>query len=270
MPLSEPTRRKVTDISQYRASRATTQTYETSLTSIGNVGGTLIRPNSQANSFSLSISVPLVTGTVQSYYSPFNVITKQNSVTLSQDQNFRPVRLSILGNKELPTAQLVESRLHSLRQIYAISFLIDAGRKIDISNATTDDLEDLIDPADRLFIVSAGQGSFWLEVTAKTAAGIKSLKNIVPLLLDEGRQAVLERAKANTELAKLEVKKKHLEIDTQKANAVIDIYNRVDEMKDPIVKELFKAKLTESIIASGNLIPILPSSKLPKNELMED
>jgi hypothetical protein len=139
-----------------------------------------------------------------------------------------------------------------LRQIYAISFLIDAGREIDISKATTDDLEDLIDQADRLFIVSAGQGSFWLTVTAKTAAGFKSMRNIVHLLFDEGRQEVLKRVKANTKLVELDVEKKHLDIYTQKVNTFIDLYNKIEKIKDPIVKEQIKATLGKSVIVFGN------------------
>src|SRR5271166_2140154 len=59
-------------------------------------------------------------------------IDPQNNITLYTMKGAPPVRLSLIANNETPTAQLVESRLHALRQIYAISFLIDAGREYDI------------------------------------------------------------------------------------------------------------------------------------------
>ena len=119
-------------------------------------------------------------------------------------------------------------------------------------------LENLIEPADRLFIVSASQGSFLLTVAAKTAAAFKILRNIVPLFYDEGRQAVLRRVSANTELIELDVEDKHFDVQMKKANGLIDLYNKVEKIKDPIIKERIKAKLSENIIASGNAIPTLP------------
>lgn len=181
-----------------------------------------------------------------------------------------PIRLSLIANDETPTAQIVESRLHALRQLYAITFLVDTGRENDIATALKDDsstdLETLIDYSDRLFIKSASEGSFWLTVTTKTAAAFKGLMNIVPIFYDEGRQAVLERVRANTELTKLDVDKKRFEIQMQRANGLIELYNRLEKIKDPTVKEQLKAELNKSIAASGNTPPALPSSKSPADD----
>ena len=55
----------------------------------------------------------------------FNLrIDAQNNITLFPTTNkgeAPPVRLSLIENDEIPTAQLVELRLHALRQLYAIS-----------------------------------------------------------------------------------------------------------------------------------------------------
>ncbi len=147
-------------------------------------------------------------------------------------------------------------RIHALRQIYAISLLIDAGRENEIAKAFSEngsvDFESLIDDEDKLFINAASTGSFWLTVTTKSTAAFKSLTNIFPLFYDEGRQAVLERVRANTELVKLDVDKKHLDIQMQKANGLIDLYNKIEKIKDPAVKDLMKAELTKSIAESGH------------------
>jgi hypothetical protein len=181
---------------------------------------------------------------------------------LHQNLKILPTRLRLIVNDETPTAQLVESRLHALRQIYAISFLVDAGREANIAKALDDsisyDLENLIEAADRLLIVSASQGSFWVTVTAAMGAPFKSLMNIVHLFYEEGRHAALELAKARTELAKLDVDKKRLDIRTQKVKAMIDLYNKIEKIKDPTVKNQIKAVLSENIIASGNTPPSLP------------
>jgi hypothetical protein len=160
----------------------------------------------------------------------FNMrIDAQNNITLFPTTNkgeAPPVRLTLIMNDETPTAQIVESRIRALRQIYAITFLIDAGRESEIATALNSgspvDLEDLIDTENKLFVKSASEGSFWLTVATKTAAAFKSITRIAPLFFDEGRQAVLERVRANTELTKLDVDKKRLEIHMQKANGLID------------------------------------------------
>jgi hypothetical protein len=86
-------------------------------------------------------------------------IDSQNNVNLFQYLKILPVRINLITNDETPTAQLVELRLHALRQIYAINCLVNAGKEDDIANAfRTDsafDLEDLIDTANKLFVISA-------------------------------------------------------------------------------------------------------------------
>ena len=47
--------------------------------------------------------------------------------TLNRGEN-PPVRLRILATDETPTAKSVEQRIHSFRQLYALSSLINAGR----------------------------------------------------------------------------------------------------------------------------------------------
>jgi hypothetical protein len=189
-----------------------------------------------------------------------------NNVTLIPTTNrgqTPPVRISIIDSEEVPTAVLVESRLHALRQIYAINFLIDAGHEDDLvkafSAAAPLDLESLLGEEDKLLIKSASTGSFWLTLAAKSTAAWKSLTGIAPLFFEEGRQSVLERVRANTELAKLDVTKKSFDINLQRATALIDLYNKIEKMKDPAVKEKMKAELTRSIEATGNTLLALPA-----------
>lgn len=201
-------------------------------------------------------------------------IDRGNNVTLFPTTNkgdTPPLRLNIIASSEIPTAELVESRLHAIRQIYAINFLIDAGREGDLVKAissadSTLDLEDLLHADDKLLIKSASTGSFWLTLAAKSTAAWSSLKGIAPLFFDEGRQAVVERVRANTELTKLEVDKKRLEVGMQRANGMIDLYNKIEKIKDPAIKEQMKAELSRNILATGNTLPALPAPTIPPSE----
>jgi len=56
------------------------------------------------------------------------------SSTLNADE-VRPVRLQLVNDDEEPGAALVERRLHSLRQVYAITLLLDAGRQEELAAA---------------------------------------------------------------------------------------------------------------------------------------
>lgn len=188
-----------------------------------------------------------------------------NNVTIIPTTNkgdSPPVRLSIIADSEIPTAELVETRIHALRQIYAINLLVDAGREEDIEEAfrskSPPDFEKLIDESDKLLINSASTGSFWLTLAARSTAAWKSLTAIAPLFLDEGRQAVLERVRAKTELTKLEVIQKRNDISLQKANAVIALYSKVEKIRDPNIREAVRKELIRSFEATAEVLPFLP------------
>jgi len=143
--------------------------------------------------------------------------------------------VNLLTTGEAPTAELVESRIRALRQIYAMNFLFDAGREGDLVKAFAGvqpaDLKDLLNEDDKLLIKSASTGSLWLTLAAKSSAAWNSLKGIAPLFFDEGRQAVVERVRANTELTKIEVDKKRFELGMQKADCMIALYNKIEKTK---------------------------------------
>lgn len=139
--------------------------------------------------------------------------------TLNEGQR-PPVRLNIIADGDLPTAEAVEKRIHSLRQLYATAFLLNAGRADEVAHALEQnpdtDLEtSLLRERDRLFITAASKGTFWITAFTKTKAAFKSLSLIGPLFYDEGRQAPLERLRATTELKKLAVKEKHMYLTFQ-------------------------------------------------------
>lgn len=173
-------------------------------------------------------------------------------LTSTLNKNERPpIRLQVIPEGTAPLAETVERQIHSLRQLYAIAFLINAGRSDEIARTLKSkpnaDLENLLNKKDRLFITAASEGTFWLTVVTKTGAAFRSLSNIVPLFYNEGRQALLERMRASTDLKKLEV-----------ATKFVDLVHKVEKIKNPVVREQVRQALTSNMHASGKQFPALP------------
>ena len=191
--------------------------------------------------------------------------------TLNKGQT-PPVRLKIVANGETPTAREIEERIRSLRQLYATTFLINMGRSAEavrmLDSNPQADLEELLGNQDRLFVVAASEGTFWLTVLTKTRTAFRNLGTIVPLFYDEGRQALLERMRANTELKKLAVKEKEMLLGFERANKFVDLVQKIEKIKDPHVKERIRRALASNAAGLGTQLPALPSpTSAPKPKL---
>ncbi len=172
-----------------------------------------------------------------------------------------PVRLQIISDKDDATAQAVERRLHALRQLYAATFLVNAGRADEIANFKEPewvDLEELLAADDRLFISAASEGSFWLTVVTKTTTAFKSLSNILPLFYSEVRTAIIERAQAKTELAKLAVEEKRTDIAFNRANKYVELAQKVGKIKDPCVRAQMERIISSNLITLEKEPLVLP------------
>ena len=110
---------------------------------------------------------------------------------------FAPVRLEIIGRNEEVTAELLQRRLHYLRQVYATALLLEDGREGDIADVLRDDpradLEhDLVAEEDKLVIRDAGPGSLILSLVVKTKKAYRALLYTCAVPFAEGREALLE------------------------------------------------------------------------------
>jgi len=82
-----------------------------------------------------------------------------------------PVRVTLLGDDEMPTASLIEARLRNVRQLYALSFILRVPEvngielipvaALLLSTNQNADLDDLV-PL-QLQIRAAGSGTFWVD-----------------------------------------------------------------------------------------------------------
>jgi hypothetical protein len=174
-----------------------------------------------------------------------------------------PVRLQLIPEGETPTAKAVETRIHALRQLYATTFLINAGRAEEaariLGSNPQADLEELLKEKDRLFIIAASEGTFWLTVFTKTGAAFKNLTNIVPLFYEEGRQALLERVRATTAMKKLDVKQKEIKVASQ----LVELVQKVEKIKDPKLRDRVQEALSSNLSALGKQPLSLPKPDAP-------
>jgi hypothetical protein len=115
---------------------------------------------------------------------------------------------------------------------------------------------------------SVSTGSFWITLLTKTKAAFSTLSLIGPLFYDQGRQALLSRIRATTELKWLEVAQKSNDITLQGADRLIELIQKIEKIKNPTLRakmhELLMGKMQE--IGRSDLsrlgLPTPPSTSL--------
>ena len=148
-----------------------------------------------------------------------------------------PVRIELISDDERVTAELLERRIHALRQVYAMSLLLGDDREKELYNRLLEnphaDLEaELVSTEDKLLIQEAGPGSLILTVIAKSKRTYQAVLNACALPYAEGRNALLRRVQADTALKELSVEDKSLDIKLKKAHGIVDVLKKIDSIKD--------------------------------------
>lgn len=176
--------------------------------------------------------------------------------TLNRDE-IQPVRVQIVAKGENPSAALVEHRLYNLRQVYAIIFLLNAGREKQLAavlhRRPNADLEKLLREKERLYLIAGGPGTWWFTLLTKVkGAGQKTL-NILSLLYGEGREMLLRRVRAETEgkeaetaVKKIDVEKEKVKLKGMQINAAIDTFKKIDKIKNRKHRAAIKAILSNN------------------------
>jgi hypothetical protein len=143
--------------------------------------------------------------------------------TLNPDE-VSPARIQLVAEDEEPSAALVENRLHNLRQFYAITLLLNRERGEELAAALRRnpdvDLEQLLLRDDeRLYLQAAGRGTWWVTAVTKIGKAPQAALNTLSLVYGEGREMLLERVRAGTDMKKAEVDLKRAETDLKEAEA---------------------------------------------------
>ncbi|WP_133251107.1 hypothetical protein [Novacetimonas pomaceti] len=202
-------------------------------------------------------------------------------------QEFPPVQMKIIEDGENVTAELLERRLHSVRQIYAIALLIENGKENELSsflekNKSGDIERELIPENDKLLVKEAIPGSLWISFIAKSKATYKALLYVCAVPYARGRDALLGRLEAGTELARLEVEAKRQDQILKNAHSMVDLAQKISKIKDPEAKSLILSRLEsdmKSLVATDGkhnnthlldnekTIPILTNKRDPNNSV---
>ena len=165
---------------------------------------------------------------------------------------FAPVIVEIISHGETVTAELLEHRLHHLRQVYALVFLVENGQISEVAHLLRQqplaDLErDLIAEGDKLVILEATPGSLYLLLIAKSKKAHRALRYACAVPFSRGREALLGKVEAGTALAQLEVEAKAQDLRLKEANGLIDLAKKLDTIENEDTREIIKNRLFDDM-----------------------
>jgi hypothetical protein len=194
--------------------------------------------------------------------------------TLNADE-VPPVRLQLIAEGEEASAATVETRLHSLRQVYASMVLLNSGRGEELAAAlradpNTDLEQNLLHDKDRLYLEAAGPGSWFITAWTQVRKAPQKALNALSLVFGQGRDMLIERVRADTELKKEEVEAKRIANEAARRKLWFDTVKQLEKIKNPDDQELVRRLLLSNTNSanpkvSGPIIAgLLPPPK-PKN-----
>jgi Xaa-Pro aminopeptidase len=197
-----------------------------------------------------------------------------NLVSTLSPNEISPARVQLVAEGEAPNAARVEQRLRNLRQVYAIIFLLNAGRADELASSLrknpNTDLEDLVPQEERLYLEAAGPGTWWVSVfTRIKGAGQKAL-NTLSLIYGEGRELLLRRVRAETVgkeadavIKGQKAEQEKIKTDQNRVKALADMLKTIRTVKNPDERAAIRdAFLKNTAAINPNISHILP----PPNE----
>ncbi len=164
--------------------------------------------------------------------------------TLNSD-DVVPARLQLINDGEEPTANLLERRLHSLRQVYAILLMLDTGRGEQLAGYLRKDPEfDLerwsLKEDEHLLLQAAGPGSWWVTALTRLKGAPEQALNGLSLIYGEGRSLLLERVRAGTKI-------RQQAAERDEDQRIIELSKALDKVKDPVGKAAIRQRLLSEL-----------------------
>ena len=188
--------------------------------------------------------------------------------TLNPDE-IAPIRIQLFAEEEEPSAAEVEQRLHSLRQMYAIVFLLNEGREGELAKMIArnpdSDLEELLDKNERLYLQAAVKGSYFVTLLTKIKGSSQKALNLLSCLSSEGRALLMRRVRADTVKIESLASQEKVKLAKMRADAVIDTINKIEEIKNPKDRAAIKAMFWKNaeLVDQDNLA-ISPPPDIPR------
>lgn len=168
--------------------------------------------------------------------------------TINKDE-ISPLILVLPSETERPSAGDLEKRLHGLRQLYAIVYLLDRNdtrlglfEKYAEENIYFDIESACLGPDERLYIESFAPGSWITTIWTKTKEAKSALTLLAGTVYREGRENMLRRIKAETRIKEVEAESKEFELFTRK----LDYVQKISK-KSPGLKELVDLRIETAL-----------------------
>lgn len=157
-------------------------------------------------------------------------------------------RIVLLARDEEPFAEPINFKLWHVRQLYAILALLEDDRMKDAAGQLKSnphfDVESLLPADERLRIIGAGPGSFWVDVATKAYDKIRksprAALNAIALIFSESRTLVLRNVKAGTRIREAEAAMKESEVQKYRVDAMIDAINKINKIPDKEARKIMR------------------------------
>lgn len=188
-------------------------------------------------------------------------------VVAYSDPNSRYIsgtRIKLLDDSEEPFAGIIQPRLWSVTQVYALIVLVESAQIKEAARGLKgrQNLESLLPLDERLLVIGAGQGSFVVDLATKVyekarrAPGVAL--NAISLVFGEGRTLVLRQVRAGTRVKEAQAGMKEAELQKYRLDAVIDAVNKISKIEDAEAREMIRRAFLDNLKAAlGPTDPLL-------------
>ncbi len=179
-------------------------------------------------------------------------------MNVQEHYNKRDFRIELTDDYDTPAA-VVERKIRSLRQLYAVIFLLRSGKASGIPKGLgySDDLDleaKFLAPDDQLRFSAMGSGSIYATLAGISALAKESVIDLVGMLTVPGYQRAQDRWTNKTAAERLELEKKRLEVEKQnvdvlkhKVKSAIEVLGMIEKVKNPEAQELLREIATRSM-----------------------
>jgi len=168
--------------------------------------------------------------------------------TINRD-DISPLVVALPSETDRPSASDLERRLNGLRQLYAIVYLLsrnDPRLSLLLAHGEHDstfDIENSLNPSERLYIESFAPGSWITTIWTKTKEAKAALTLLAATVYREGRENMLRRIRAETRIKEAEAEMKEFELFAHKLD-----YVRKVAKQNPKLQAAVDARVEDALV----------------------
>jgi len=174
--------------------------------------------------------------------------------TRNPDEN--PSLVIVLGDmpQKIPIS-VIERKLHGLRTLYAIFYLIydERARELEsylIRHPQGDVERALLTVEEQIYIESISYGSWILTVWAKTKKAYRAISSVAGLAFERSREAFFRKTEAEARLIEAQADKQEIENLRERFNLKRDQFDylleAIQQMEIPEIREQLKSRIIQA------------------------